>query len=83
MPNCLRINSPRESLILFLSASTWAEDFTLVNWRTEQKNTFLKMQFGMQRQQDQCTHPVSHSQIIHHNYFRVGQRIVPGTKVIF
>jgi hypothetical protein len=69
MPNCLRINSPKESLFLFLSASTWAENFT-------------QMQFGMQQQQYQFTHPVSLFQIIIHNDFRAGQRIVSGTKII-
>jgi ribosomal protein S18 acetylase RimI-like enzyme len=45
-------------------ASTRAAEMELVNWSTEQKNTFLRMQFNAQRQHYRLHYPQARWQVI-------------------
>lgn len=73
----LRKNIPQDDSFLFqVYASTRAEEMAWVPWSTEQKNSFLRMQFNIQRQQYQFTYPHAINQIVQINGIPAGRLIV-------
>ena len=70
------ITSADDPFLFAVYSSTRADEFALVNWSGEQKESFLQMQFRAQRQQYQFTCPDAINQLVEFDGVPAGRLIV-------